>query len=183
MLAQISPEQYFAYDKLRQGRAAKTIQRTWRNKRFVELRPKKSSLDDYYNPSASHLSYGYKTAKIDRSREKEIQKSRDLYTSLSKNDPLLEKVNSFYKDIVSSYKAKVDSSFSPRIDDRLDIKPEDLALGLDQLFQNIRSQALQRQTVRILQNIVFNEVFISFHFCFRKRESPTSHPLVIIVNC
>lgn len=147
MLAQISPEQYFAYDKLRQGRAAKSIQRSWRNNRILNLRPKKSSLEDNYQSSAKYHMFGYKTAKVDRVREKELRKSRELYASLSKNDPLLEKVDKFYKEIVSAYESKVDLSFSPREDDRLDIPADDLALGLDHLFQSIRTQALQRQMV------------------------------------
>lgn len=148
MLAQISPEQYFAYDKLRQNRAAKCIQHSWRNKQMLNLRPKQSSLEDYYQPSAKYQSFGYKTVKVDRYREEELRKSRDLYSSISKNDPLLDKTEAFYKDIVAKYEAKLeDPSFSPRNDDRLDIKAEDIALGLDSLFQNIRSQALQRQTV------------------------------------
>lgn len=145
MLAQISPEQYFAYDKLRQGRAAKSIQRSWRNNRVLNLRPKKSSLEDNYQSSAKYHMFGYKTAKVDRVREKELRKSRELYASLSKNDPLLEKVDKFYKEIVSAYESKVDLSFSPREDDRLDIPADDLALGLDHLFQSIRTHALQRQ--------------------------------------
>lgn len=150
ILSQISPDQYFSFEKLRHNRAAKTIQRTWRDKRILDLRPKKSSLEDYYNSKAKFQSFGYKTVKVDRYREEEVRKSRELYASLSKQDPLLEKVEFLYKDMVSTYEAKVDPSFSPRVEDRLDIKPEDVALGLDQLFQTIRAKALQRQTVHAL---------------------------------
>lgn len=158
ILSQISPDQYFAFEKLRHNRAAKTIQRTWRDTRILDLRPKKSSLEDYYNPKAKFQSFGYKTVKVDRYREDGVRKSRELYASLSKNDPLLEKVEVLYKDMVSTYEAKVDPSFSPRVEDRLDIKPEDVALGLDQLFQTIRAKALQRQTVGVL---------LYFSFCRR----------------
>lgn len=121
LLARISPEQYFAYDKLRQNSAARTIQKTWRNIRLVELASGKATIEDMYAPEAKYQAYGFRTAKKHGGKAHDaMRRSHELALRKAlEQDPFRDKIDALHKHLQAVYQDKADSKFSPRYEAKL----------------------------------------------------------------